>query len=463
MSLRILHLIPELGGGGGRAALAAASAASTSHRDEHRFASLRPAVPSVASAARAQGFAVLDAPEPARLLEEIERCDIAHLHFWCSPEIDELLESELPPCRLLLWPHVAGHSPPQIVPPALIERADLVVASSERSAAWIGRVTGTKPEIIQPVPGWGRVDGAAAGHRTGFHVGYLGTVGQAKLHPEFARLSAAVRVEDARFIVCGTGDAARSVPRQVAKLGISSQFEFRGQVEDIGAAFADFDVFGYPIRIDTYASSDMVLKEAMYAGVPPVVLPHGGCEDLVENEVTGLVTSTDGYPRAIERLYENPAERGRLAASAHEHARTSWGFAAVAPQWAECRDRLMELDKRGGPALEPIPKGPTAGASRFIRTLGEHGADFEASFHGSTEEAIAAGSRIAARSPVIGYGGLIDYGHYYSEDPILALWTGLFLSGQGRPALARAEFTRAARLGCDAQRIPRQAPEAAPA
>jgi hypothetical protein len=47
-----------------------------------------------------------------------------------------------------------------------------------------------------------------------------------------------------------------------------------------------------------------------------------------------------------------------------------------------------------------------------------------------------------------GGGGILHYRRSYPNDPMLRLWSGLVLLGQGRPALAASEFKAAAKLGC---------------
>jgi hypothetical protein len=53
----------------------------------------------------------------------------------------------------------------------------------------------------------------------------------------------------------------------------------------------------------------------------------------------------------------------------------------------------------------------------------------------------------------VGGGGLIDYGRRYPEDPLLALWSGLYMAGNGRRALAAAQFSKAQALGCPSERV----------
>jgi hypothetical protein len=461
VSLRVLHVIPQLSpGGGGRAALTAAGAAGEHTPLSQRIASLRPAHPGMSAAAEAAGIAVLDAPSAAELWEPLRTADVVHLHYWSSPELWELLEGELPPVRLLLWPHVAGHTPPQLVPPALAQAAHTAVGSSELSARILG-AAGEEREVatIPAVPGWDRLQ-TAAGRRglagDTFNVGYLGTVGFAKLDPGFAAICADVRVPEARFLVCGGGDAVRTLPRQMAEAGLADRFELRPHTDAVGDFLGELDVFAYPLRPGISSSSELAVKEAMYLGVPPVVLPHGNCDELVEDGQTGVVAKdAHAFARAIERLQGDPQERVRLGRNAAERARELWDPAVVGSRWADSYDRLAALPKSSVTPVVPAPEGESAGAVRFARALGPDGEVLLAGIDGAAEDEAAADRWIAACSPVIGFtdGGLIDHRRRYPGDAVLALWAGILLLAQGRPALAAGQLADAARLGCPEPRV----------
>jgi glycosyltransferase involved in cell wall biosynthesis len=458
MSATVLHLIPVLSsGGGGRAAVAAATSPANGGM-RHRIASLRPAHPVAAAAADAQGVEVLDAPEVPDVLEAISEADLVTLHYWNSPELTELLELEFPEMRLLLWSHIAGDEPPQVMPPEVVAGADLARATSPRA---VGALAGVP--VIPPVGEWERFEGVRRSDRPGFNVGYVGLVGYTKMHPRFAEVSASIRVPDARIIVCGAGDAVRNLRRRIAELGAQERFELLGQVEDVGAAMSDFDVFGYPLREETTWSSDLALKEAMQCGVPPVVLADGSSDLLVEDGVTGVVVDgIEDYAPAVEALHADPAERRRLGEGAREHARRAWSPAALAPLWTEAYERLMAAPKAPRPPLlEAAPDPP--GAHRLVRGMG--GGELEAAIEApSGADGAAADRMIAEGRLVVGYtdGGLIDYRRRNPGEYQLALWTALFLRRQGRPALAAAEFARARELGCPAARLDAHMTEAVP-
>jgi hypothetical protein len=461
MTASVLHLLPVFGhGGGGRAALTAVAAASEHADAEARIASLRPSDPWMLESAVAAGIEVVDAPSSNRLMEEMAAADLVQLHFWNTPELQELLEQDLPAIRLLVWSHVSGLTSPQMLPPELIEAADLVVATSalnaRATASALGIAGNPDLPLIPPVGGWegiGRAD--PAGH-DGFVVGYLGTVAFSKMAPEFAALCADIRIPDARFVVCGTGDAVRYLPGQVAKLGLTDRFEFHGHVREVGSVLEGFDVFGYPLRPDCSGSSELIVKEAMYAGVPPVVLPHAGVDELVDHGRTGLIARDAAeYARCIERLHDDPAERERLGANAHEEAGRRWSPEVVGPLWSAVLDRALKEPKRERAAMIAMPSGETEGAARFVRCIGPEATAFRASMEHEGESPADADFEITRCKPPVGVGGggLVDYAHRYPEDRLLALWSGLYMAGNGQGALAAGLLSKAEALGCPSQRV----------
>src|SRR5262249_37498121 len=116
---RILHLIPMLNfGGAARAAIATARECQRG-AEAHASASIRPSLGPMTAEARNHGVEVLDAPKPDELLQAIGEADVTLVHLWNSPELHEVLESELPPCRLVVWTHVAGDTGPQVLPPEI--------------------------------------------------------------------------------------------------------------------------------------------------------------------------------------------------------------------------------------------------------------------------------------------------------------------------------------------------------
>ena len=444
----VLHVIQTLTRGGPSRALLTAARATAGPKLEHAVASLAAADPWMARECQEHGIPVSSAPAEASLDRMMETADIVQVHFWNSPGLYELLASDLPAMRLLVWPHIAGEHPPQVIPPQLLEFADVVLASCDYTAELPGL---EQLEVVPAVAGWDRLREIHRGRADRFTIGYIGKLDFGKLRPEFMSLCASIPVPDARFLICGDGGAMPALRRQAAEQGIADRVEFRGFVEDIAGALGEMDVFGYPLAEGTYEASELVVQEAMYSGVPPVLLGGDAVRRSVAHGRTGLaVRSAPEYAQAVAHLHDHPEERARMGSAAREHAARTWSPEAVAGRWVETYAALMERPKRSRP---PYPIGDR-GAVRFVKSLGGTAPHFEASL-GSAEHAFEAERRIA-RSPMVvaaGGGGVLYYRDHYPDDPHLRLWSGLVLHGQGRPGLAAGEFAAAIRLGLDHWRV----------
>ncbi len=432
MTIRVTHVIQALSrGGAGRAALSLADDAST-------IVSLAPADALMRTRARVRGATVLEGEQHVQALRE---ADAVVVHFWNTPELYDLLRGGLPPVRLAVWAHVAGDSPPHVVTRELVELADVFAVTASHTAEL--PVFDVPPAVIPAAPEAERLAGAERRAHDGFTVGYVGTLDFAKLHPRFAELCASVDVPDARFVVCGAGEAA-------APLAADGRFELRGYVEEIGPLFGELDVFGYPLAPGNYATSDVALQEAMAAGVPPVVLAHGEPGNLVEHGITGLVArDEDEYVRAIEHLHAHPEERIRLGENARARTRRRAGDAAR--EWTALLTELVDRPKA------PRPARPLAGARAFVESLGGTAPEFATSLDARTDdEAIEAETRIFAAPPALtsaSAGGVLHYRRRCAEDGHLRLWSALVLEAGEKHVLAIAELRRALQLGCDTPRV----------
>jgi glycosyltransferase involved in cell wall biosynthesis len=449
-AIRVLHIISSLTReGSGRALLSAARAAAAAAALDQTVASLRPADPWMVSRAQSAGIEVTVEPDCDGLRTLAGEAEIVQLHFWNNPWVYRLLGSELPPMRLLVWAHVSGEFPPQVLPGPLLEHADQVLGSCARTASLPGL---EELEWIPAVADWERVGHAPPTGGRPFTVGYVGKLDHARLHPEFIDLCARLPVPDARFIVCGTGGALGSLRRQADEAGLGERIEFRGFVEAIGDALAEMDAFGYPLAGESYAASELSLQEAMYAGVPPVVLGPEAVLRHVEHGSTGLIArSTSEYVDGLTELQDDPARRAALGRRAHDHARREWSPSAVADRWAAVYERMMRIPKR---SRAPYPLAPD-GATRLAESIGDGAAPFLLSLSGSVQEQLRA-ERAIARSPDVlrtGDGGILNYRDAYPEDPHLRLWSGLVMSDAGRPVIAAGEFAAAMRLGLDDRRV----------
>ncbi len=112
----VVHVIPTLSREGPSRALLTATSGSELH---HHVVSLRPGDPWMAQRMREGGIGVSVVPDRVGLRAILADADIVQIHFWNNPKLYRLLGTELPPMRLLVWVHVSGEHPPQVLPGAL--------------------------------------------------------------------------------------------------------------------------------------------------------------------------------------------------------------------------------------------------------------------------------------------------------------------------------------------------------
>lgn len=93
--------------------------------------------------------------------------------------------------------------------------------------------------------------------------------------------------------------------------------------EPLSQAYADFDVFLFPSRTDTFGN---VIFEALASGVPAIVTDGGGPKFLVEEGRTGFVTANAAeFAAAAVQLAQDPAKLAAMRLAARDYAmRQSW-------------------------------------------------------------------------------------------------------------------------------------------
>jgi glycosyltransferase involved in cell wall biosynthesis len=478
-TIKILHIIQGFyRGGSGRALVAVAKYSSQLGSFQHRVVSLAPADPSAIEMAKEAGLSVVNAPDRDTVLSEIENADIVHLHFWNNPQMYEFLRSELSEMRLLIWFHVAGDKPPQIITKDVVDFSDFALACSPYTYEHLvfqnlpAEVRLKKSGMVYGAADFDRVSGVQPKPHDAFNVGYIGHVNLAKMHPNYIGMSAQVDIPNVRFIVCGGGTIGY-LQQQAQDLGVPERFDFRGPIEDIKPVIEILDVYGYPLCEETYAAAELNLQEVMYGGVPPVVFPYGGVKRLVIDNYTGFVARSElEYKQAIEYLYHYPEERARLGRNAKEYAQQIFGAENAAKALNPIYERLIEWPKRRREwgidphstllyqpvSLQDLTGQPEqlSGAEVFAKSLGDTAPEFTVSLTSQNiQELFEAEQKIAESSILLslGEGGIVQYRDYYLNDAYLRLWSGLVLQQQGRHAEAVSELIAAINLDCTHWRV----------
>lgn len=474
----IVHIIEALSlGGAARSMIAVAKYSSRFGEYRHSVIALQTAEEQAVALAHEANMDVLVQPDEAELIQQLRDADIVQVQYWNSPLVYSLLHRIVPPMRLIMWYHIAGNGSPQIITPALAAFPDINIPCNPFSCYDLPVFRDMPAEqkkrravLAYDAADFDRVRSVVAVPHTGFNVGYIGTVDFVKMHKNFVPMSAAVNVPGVQFIVCG-GGIENELRGQAASLGAAERFDFRGYVQDIAAVIATLDVYGYPLCEDTYAAAELNLQEVMYAGVPPVVFPHGGIKRLVEHNKTGLVVHSEReYTEAIEYLYRHPEERVQLGKQAAEYARRIFGAENAARIMNNVYSALAAQPKRQHtwgrnpdiPLIEqPIVYSDIAeeqeqlsGAQLFVESLGDTATDFATSLTNSNVRAVVlAERRIMDATHLVLQTGLVPYREFAPNDPHLHLWTGLAYEGRHRDAEALSAYVQAAQHGIGHWRV----------
>ncbi len=130
--------------------------------------------------------------------------------------------------------------------------------------------------------------------------------------------------------ILGDGPVAGLVPGWIAAAGLQDRVTWHGGVpyEAVRAAYLSHDLFMLCSLRDTYASQYI---ESMALGLPILTLDHHGATDFIPDEaglkvpVQSAAATTAALARAVEHLYDHPAELVRRGQAAFDFAsQHSW-------------------------------------------------------------------------------------------------------------------------------------------
>jgi glycosyltransferase involved in cell wall biosynthesis/ubiquinone/menaquinone biosynthesis C-methylase UbiE len=457
---KILHIIQSLtGGGAARETIYLARQSTDVSNFKHEVLTLRPSIEEGLRLAKKYDVPVIENPGKNRLIKKIQESDIVQVGWWNNAEITEFLRSNIPSSRLIIRYHVSGHTSPHIILKEHLKMADINIISynalpvlrefsedwRKKRVFWILHGTDFNRIKFNPINNK---------TRTRFTVGYIGSVSFVKMHPKFVSMSNSIDVPNIKFIICGHV-AEDAIKTELETASAIQKFEFTGYRENIASIIKTFDVFGYPLCEETYASTDLVLQEVMYAGIPPVIFPHGGLTQTVRNGYNGIVVeNTKEYKEAIEYLYQNPNERKRLGNNAAIFVKSNLGIENTVKQYNKIYNELIFQPKTWhewgkDPHESLINQSLTISditgegnkvrtSDLFIESLGGHGEKFQKSKNNdlSDRELFLNDAKIAKLSDVELKTALIFYQEFDPNDCHINFWLGIIF-------LFRKEFERA--------------------
>lgn len=448
--MRILHVIPNLAPGGPSRSLVVMTAESLALRPdiEHSVLVLeRPLYMPLKLDLKRQGCRVTE-HSAAQTDQQIAEADLVVIHFWNTPVVWDWIAMGLPPARYVLWSKIEGTHPPQHLSAALVDAVCATIYTAPPPDHLSHRPDIT---IVPALTDMNRLQGLTPAPHDGLNVDYLGTLTRGKLHPSFFEMMDRVQVPEVRVRLCG-GTLDPYFERALAATDNPSRFECLGFIEDIGDLFKTSDVFAYPLAPTTYASSDKALQEAMLAGVPPVILPHGGPARFVQHGETGLVAQDEqGFVAAVEELCREPALRHRIGRAARDFATRAFEPRAHVERTLNVLETVADQDLREFQLCPgPVVSGEVGeSAARFLTSQGYDYRDARAlvdSFLADGDARLIAYAEAAPNEVYQLEGGILHWRNRHPQDPILRCWSGMWLDRQEDPNAA-AEFEAAAALG----------------
>jgi glycosyltransferase involved in cell wall biosynthesis len=188
-----------------------------------------------------------------------------------------------------------------------LERADVIVVPSERTAEHVERDVGVDtPVAVVPngvdVEFFRPVETAAFRERhdlpEGPLIGYTGRHGYEKCLDDVIRAAEGL---DATLLFGGDGPARDDLEARAAAADVDARFLGFLDREELPAFYSALDVFAFPSPVETQG---IVALEANACGTPVVGVDSGALEDTVDDDATGYV-----YPKGDMAAFRAGIER----------------------------------------------------------------------------------------------------------------------------------------------------------
>ncbi len=213
-----------------------------------------------------------------------------------------------------------------------LAHAAFVAARSPSAAALLRRIRADvrAPVIPHYVPEWAPVRRMP---REGFVVGYAGRLVQEKGLDVL--IDAIAPIDGAVVRLVGNGPMRAELEARATAQSVALQIDSNVKHEDMAGAYATFDILVLPSRSTPRWAEQFgrVLVEALFCGIPVVGSDSGEIPWLIGCTGGGLIVPEGdvvALRRALVRLRDSPALRGKLAAAGQERVRAEFSVAAIA-------------------------------------------------------------------------------------------------------------------------------------
>lgn len=326
--MNILHIAPHLGGGVGKA-IAGICLHKIKEWKNHIILLENPKKNQFVNDAIGNGIKIDICPLTEYIYSCMRAADIVVINWWAHPKMIRFL-SELPPisCRLVLWSHINGCTYPylpfdfcnvfdQIIFTTEYSYNNPLWKRSEKHAIWnksflVYGMGYYEPYAVIPKHDYEIGDV--------FRVGYIGTLNYGKLSSRFIEYCTAAieKIENIRFVL--VGEISDQLLMDISDSGYKDKFYITGHIDDVEKYYLSFDVFGYILNNDSYATTENSLIEAMSFGLPVIVADNNLEKCIIHDGQNGYVVNSSGeYADELLYLRENKYERIKIGKKARQY------------------------------------------------------------------------------------------------------------------------------------------------
>ena len=201
----------------------------------------------------------------------------------------------------------------------LFSRAAGIILQTERSRSFFCKKVGEKAVILPNSLNPDFIRPRYAGEREKRIVS-VGRMDANKNHVMQLRAFAALQESypDYELVIYGDGELRSSIEELAQKLGIADRVSLPGVVPDVARRIERAALF----LLTSYSEGvSNALIEALALGLPVIATdaPSGGTEELIENEINGLIIPAgdqSALERAMDRILGNPAYAQKIGTEA---------------------------------------------------------------------------------------------------------------------------------------------------
>lgn len=320
-NMRILHIAAHVGGGIGSAYIGLGVGGD----DHHILLLEKPLDTTTLSRVSKTGFRIILDADKERICRELDEADIVVFNWSHHPALTRFLMN-FPdiPIRSVLWCHVNGNYYPNI-PVDFVKKFDQVMFATPYSLKLPQfRLLGDDYikehfHVVYGLNDLTRFGEIRPKEHNGFRIGYVGTLGFCKLHPDFADFCSEVDISDVEFVMAGSTSNKNEIIAKYRRAEAEKRFRFLGHVKDVPIVLSELDVFSYLLNPHHFGATENALLEAMASGLPVIALNQCVEQYIITDGETGiLINNPHEYCESIRYLYENPSKAREIGLRAKE-------------------------------------------------------------------------------------------------------------------------------------------------